>query len=74
MNSRLALYLSGAAYLVRVHYRPGGKRVAILDRTKRWRSAARAMRRSGRSEYEIVAALGCSREALRRVLAFGWKF
>lgn len=75
MNTRLALYLSGAPYLVRHHYRKGGgHKVAILDRTRRWRAAARAMRAAGRSDLEIVSALGCSRPALARVLGFGWRF
>lgn len=74
MNTHLALYLSGAAYLVRVSYRPGGRRVAVLDRTKRWKAAAIRMRASGRSDLQIVSALGCKREALHRVLGFGWRF
>lgn len=74
MNLRLAAYLSGTAYLVRVSHRPGGKRTVILDRTKRWRAAARAMKKAGRTEFEIVFALGRSREALARVTSFHFRF
>lgn len=73
MNTRLAIYVSGAAYLVR-HHTAKGRRVPILDRTKRWRAAATRMRSTGRSDLEILCALGCKREALARVLAFKWRF
>lgn len=72
MNARLALYLTGAAYLVR-HHTAKGRRVPVLDRTKRWRSAARAMRSAGRTDLEIVTALGCNRQALALVLAFNFR-
>jgi hypothetical protein len=51
-----------------------GSRVAVLDRTVRWKAAARAMRRSGRRDLHICCSLRRSREALDRVLDFGWRF
>jgi len=52
----------------------GGKRVAILDQSRRWRAAARAMRAAGHHDLAIACALRCSRAALNRVLAFGFRF
>lgn len=74
MNTRLAAYLSGAPYLIRIHIAKGQRRVAILDRTKRWKAAARNMRAAGRPDCQIAHALGCPRAALDRVLAFGFRF
>ncbi|MBN9033674.1 MAG: hypothetical protein BGO05_05315 [Rhizobiales bacterium 63-7] len=74
MNARLALYVTGAAYLSRTIYLPGGRRVAVLDRTKRWKMAARAMRAAGLRDYIISAGLRRQRSTLDRVLAFEWRF
>lgn len=71
LNLRLENYVSGAAYLVRVSYRKGGRRVAILDKARHLRPVARLMRRAGRSECEIAAALRLPRHVLARILA-GW--
>lgn len=72
MNSRLFLYVSGAPYLVRF-CNCGGRRVPVLDRTKRWRAAARAMRAAGRTELEIVMALRRSRASINKVLDFSFR-
>lgn len=73
MNPRFFLFLSGAPYLARIIYLKGGRRVPVLDRTKRWRSAARRMKRDGRSDLEIICALGCKRDALSRALDFRFR-
>ncbi len=73
MNTRLALYVSGAAFHTRTIYLRG-RRVAVLDKTKRWRAAAAAMRRAGKRDYEISVRLPCTREAMEKALSFGWRF
>lgn len=74
MNTRLALYLSGSAYLARTIYLKGGRRVSVLDRTRRKRIAAHAMRATGFRPHQISAALGISREAMEKLLAFARRF
>lgn len=74
MNARLALCVSGAPYLSRTIYLPGGRRVVVLDRTRRWKTAARAMRAVGVRDYSISVALGRQRSTIERVLAFEWRF
>lgn len=73
MNSRLEIYLSGSPYLVRTFYRKG-KKTAILDRTKRWRSAARTLRAAGKNDRQISHVLGCSCRALDLVMSFTFRF
>lgn len=73
MNTRLALYLSGAPFHARTIYR-NGRRVAVIDRTKRWKCAARAMRAAGMPDHQISMGLRCSRAAIERVLSFAWRF
>ncbi len=74
MNIRLERYLSGAPFHARTIYPGGGRRVAVLDRTLRWRAVARAMRTAGYRDSTIAYSLGRSREALDRVLGFSWHF
>jgi len=73
MNMRLASYIAGAAFLARVVHRPGGRRFAVLDRTTRWRAAARALRAQGLSDRQIGRALGKRAATVSRVLSFGWR-
>jgi hypothetical protein len=74
MNIRLERYLSGAPYHARTIYPGGGRRVAVFDRTLRWRSVARAMRAAGHRDSMIACSLGRSRETLDRVLSFSFRF
>lgn len=74
MNTRLALYVAGSAYLSRTIYLKAGRRVVVLDRTRRKRVAAHAMRSLGLRPYQISAALGMSRSTVDQVLAFSWRF
>ncbi|MCR6673273.1 hypothetical protein [Devosia ginsengisoli] len=74
MNARLAAYLSGAPYLARSIYLKGGGRVAVLDRTRRWKAAARAMRAAGKRDLHIALALGKKRPDIERVLSMSFRF
>lgn len=74
MNARLALYVSGAACHARTIYLKGGRRVAVIDRTRRMKSAARAMRKAGIRDLHIACALRCPRSVLERLLSFEWRF
>lgn len=74
MNTRLALYVAGSAYLARTIYLKAGRRVVVLDRTRRRRIAAHAMRAAGLPTHRISAALGIRRERMEKVLAFAWRF
>lgn len=74
MNLRLERYLSGAAFHARTIYIPGGRRVAVLDKTRRWRSAARRMRAAGHADSFIAGTFRLPRASLDRVLDFRWRF
>jgi len=67
-------YLASAAFFVAALHRPGGRRIAVFDRTVRWKSAAKSMRKSGKSTLAIACALGRPRSSIDRVLSFGWRF
>lgn len=74
MNLRLARYLAGSAFHVRTIFPGGGRRIAVLDRTKRWRRSARSMRARGHCDQDVACACRISRDTLDRVSAFGWRF
>jgi len=74
MNTRLALYVSGSAYLVRTIYQKGGRRVSVLDKTLKKRACAVTMRSAGLRPYQISSALGMRREMIDKLLAFAWRF
>lgn len=58
MNLRWEAFRAGSGVLVRVVYLRGGRRVVVLDRARRARSAARQMAAMGVPPREIARQLG----------------
>lgn len=58
MNLRWEAFRAGSGVLVRVVYLRGGRRVVVLDRARRARSAARRLAAAGMPPREIAQQLG----------------
>lgn len=58
MNPRWEMYRTGAAMVVRTIYLKGGRRVAVVDRAKKGRAAARALAASGMAKRDVLRLIG----------------